>query len=113
MGARSTSTSAHVVEQTHPRGWNSTQATRRKAGARGAGRSGGVDFRSCAAKKTMYGGVRLQRPYPAPLRSDNIIVTSAIICTSTLRNLYMYSLLIIQYVLFYRKDVLYGYVAIA
>jgi hypothetical protein len=65
-GARSTSTNAHEVKLTHPRGWSSTPVAKRTSLARGAARYGGADFRSAAAGKPMYGGYRSQRPYPAP-----------------------------------------------
>jgi hypothetical protein len=35
----------------------------------------------------MYGGFWLQRPHPATLRSDNVIVTSAIIGTNILHDI--------------------------
>jgi hypothetical protein len=50
-GARSTSTSAHEVEHTHPGGWSATSAARRTAAATRVTRYGGVDLRSAASGK--------------------------------------------------------------
>jgi hypothetical protein len=69
-GARSTSTIAHEVEHTHPRGWSSAPTTRRTSAAKGAARFSGADIRLVAAGKLMYGGFRLKLPYPASLRSE-------------------------------------------
>jgi hypothetical protein len=43
---------------------------RMTAAARGAARSSGVDIRSAATGKIMYGGFQLKCPHPAPLRSE-------------------------------------------
>jgi hypothetical protein len=67
-GTRSTSTNALGVKHTYPRGCCVPLLARRTAAARGAARSGSVDFRSAAAGKSMYGG--LSRPYSAPFRPE-------------------------------------------
>jgi hypothetical protein len=67
--ARSKSTNAIDVEQTHIGEWSSTPATRRTAAARAVARSCGADITSTTAGKSMYGGFWSKRPYPAPLRS--------------------------------------------